>query len=112
MSTRKRPVRPWRLSGAVALAGLVAALAACAGRRPPVPPAAAGGAGTAAVTGSTTPAPAGTQSPVPAESNPPGDIPDTTIYVTYRSAPGHLLLKVPEGWSRKTGPASSTFTSN
>jgi len=32
--------------------------------------------------------------------------------VTYRSVVGHLLLKVPEGWSRKTGPASSTFTSN
>jgi hypothetical protein len=32
--------------------------------------------------------------------------------VTYRPAAGHLLLKVPEGWSRKTGPASSTFTSN
>jgi hypothetical protein len=32
--------------------------------------------------------------------------------VTYRSAAGHLLLKVPEGWSRKTASASSTFTSN
>jgi hypothetical protein len=49
---------------------------------------------------------------VPAESNPPGDIPDSTVYVTYRSSAGHLLLKVPEGWSRKTGPASSAFTSN
>ena len=27
-------------------------------------------------------------------------------------AAGHLLIRVPEGWSRKTTPASSTFTSN
>jgi hypothetical protein len=32
--------------------------------------------------------------------------------VAYRSAAGHLLLKVPEGWSQNTAPASSTFTSN
>jgi hypothetical protein len=32
--------------------------------------------------------------------------------VTYRSTAGHLLLKVPEGWSRKTGSANSTFASN
>jgi hypothetical protein len=32
--------------------------------------------------------------------------------VTYQSPKGHLLIKVPEGWSRKTTPASSTFTSN
>jgi hypothetical protein len=55
---------------------------------------------------------AGSQAPVAAESNPPGDIPDTTVYVTYRSAAGHLLLKVPEGWSRKTAPAGSMFASN
>ncbi len=62
--------------------------------------------------GRTSQSPAGGQAPIPAESNPPGDIPDTTVYVTYRPAAGHLLLKVPEGWSRRTGPASSTFASN
>jgi hypothetical protein len=105
----------------VALAGLIAALAACGGSGPSASStaAAAGGAGTAGATGGTAPAggttgqsAVGSQAPVPAESNPPGDIPDTTVYVTYRSVAGHLLLKVPEGWSRKTGPASSTFTSN
>jgi len=49
---------------------------------------------------------------VAAESNPPGDIPDTTVYIPYSSAKGHLQLKVPEGWSRRTTSASSTFTSN
>jgi hypothetical protein len=49
---------------------------------------------------------------VAAESNPPGDIPDTTVYIPYSSAKGHFQLKVPEGWSRRTTSASSTFTSN
>jgi len=49
---------------------------------------------------------------VPAESNPPGDIPDTTVYVPFNSAAGHLTLKVPEGWSRKQKATSSTFASN
>jgi hypothetical protein len=67
----------------------------------------------------TAPTPAGgtgqsaaAQSPVPAENNPPGDIPDTTVYVTYQPPAGHLALKVPEGWSRNSTPTSSTFTSN
>jgi hypothetical protein len=117
MPTSKRPLKPRWLGSAAALAGLVTALAACGGSGSSAPSAtaAAGGAGPAGATG-TAPAgrtsPAGGQAPVPAERNPPGDIPDTTVYVTYRSAAGHLLLKVPEGWSRRTGPASSTFTSN
>jgi hypothetical protein len=119
MSYSKRPLRSRWLGSTVALAGLVTALAACGGPggSAPSPTAAAGGAGPAGATGTapagrTSQSPAGGQAPIPAESNPPGDIPDTTVYVTYRSATGHLLLKVPEGWSRKMGPASSTFTSN
>jgi hypothetical protein len=50
------------------------------------------------------------ESPVPAESNPPGDIPDDTQYVAYRSAPGHFEVKVPEGWSRTTGRSTVSFT--
>ena len=52
------------------------------------------------------------QSPVPAESHPPGDIPDSTVYVPYASKGGHLTLKVPEGWSRVTTSASGKFVSN
>lgn len=116
MSNSTYSLAPWLRSGrALAAAGLVAALAACGGSGSPAPaghtgtPAAAGSTGPAGGTGQT---PAGGQAPVPAESNPPGDIPDTTVYVPYQSAAGHLLLKVPEGWSRLAAQARSTFTSN
>ena len=119
MSYSMRPLRSRWLGTTATLAGLVTALAACggSGSSPPSATAAAGGASPAGATGTapagrTSQSPAGGQAPVPAESNPPGDIPDTTVYVTYRPAAGHLLLKVPEGWSRKTGAASSTFASN
>jgi hypothetical protein len=96
-------------------AGLIALLAACASSGPAAPAAPAashaspGGAGSAPAAGQS---PATGQAPVPAESNPPGDIPDTTVYVPYQSAAGHFQLRVPEGWSRSTTASSSTFTSN
>jgi hypothetical protein len=105
---------PRQLGLAAVIAGLGIGLAACGGSGSP----AADGTKTPAAAGSTAPAPSASsrrqasQAPVAAESNPPGDIPDSTVYVSYRSPAGHLLLKVPEGWSRKTAPASSTFTSN
>ena len=122
MSSSTNPFRARRLGRAAGLAGLITALAACGGSAPAAPSAPAGGQGPTGAAGSPSPAPgqaggagqspATAQSPVPAESNPPGDIPDTTVYVPYRSAAGHLQLKVPEGWSRRTGPAGATFTSN
>jgi hypothetical protein len=108
-STRPRPAR--QQGAALAAALLAATLAGCGGSGSSA--AAGGGARTSAT------APAGgtghnaaAQSPVPAESNPPGDIPDTTVYVTYQSPAGHFQLKVPEGWSRRSTSTSSTFTSN
>jgi hypothetical protein len=97
------------LTGAAALAGL-ALLTACgstasAGSSPITP-----ATGTSAAATST--GPAATQAPVSAETNPPGDIPDTTVYVGYRPPNSHVQVKVPEGWSRHDGAASSTFTSN
>jgi hypothetical protein len=61
---------------------------------------------------SSTPAqsPLPTESPVAVESNPPGDIPDNTAYVAYRSAKGGFTISVPEGWSRSVANASVTFT--
>lgn len=50
------------------------------------------------------------QSPVPVESNPPGDIPDNTQFVPYRSNGGHFTVRVPEGWSRRTAGGSVSFT--
>jgi hypothetical protein len=92
------------------------ALVACGGGSSPsasTPPA-SGPAGSATATpGTSGGSPSGsapTQSPVPVESNPPGDIPDTTHYLTYRSSKGHLSVKIPEGWSRTTTSSSASFT--
>jgi hypothetical protein len=103
-----------RLGIALTAAGVLTVLAACGSSGPAAPVAGTTKAPAPAATaqGTTTQGPGSPQAPVAAESNPPGDIPDTTVYVTYQSPSGHLLIRVPEGWSRKTTPASSTFTSN
>jgi hypothetical protein len=44
------------------------------------------------------------------ESPPPGDIPDTTVYVAYRPATGQYEVKVPEGWARTFSSAGVSFT--
>lgn len=44
------------------------------------------------------------------EQNPPGDIPDTQVFVAYRPPSAGLEFKVPEGWSRKNSAASASFT--
>lgn len=47
------------------------------------------------------------QRAVPAEHNPPGDIPDTQVFITYR---GHgFTMKVPEGWSRHDVASGAVF---
>jgi hypothetical protein len=39
------------------------------------------------------------------EKNPPGDIPDNQVFVSYHSNTGGYSLDVPEGWARKeSGP--------
>ena len=71
--------------------------------------------------GTTTPPPAGggqpnssgLQSNAPAtEFSPPGDIPDSTVYVPYSIPGAGLRLSVPEGWSRSTKHGVTTFTDN
>ena len=106
-----------RLGLALTAVGLLTALAACGNSGSATPVAgttkvSAPAAQAATSPGSTTQRAGSSQAPVPAESNPPGDIPDTTVYVVYQSAPGHFRIKVPEGWSRRSTPVSSTFTSN
>jgi hypothetical protein len=39
------------------------------------------------------------EKPVAAEKNPPGDIPDTQVFITYKAKSGYSL-NVPEGWAR------------
>ncbi|MEU8695919.1 hypothetical protein [Streptomyces sp. NPDC048665] len=44
----------------------------------------------------------------PTESNPPGDIPDSQVYVAF-GGPG-FTVKVPEGWARTQGGGATAFT--
>ena len=48
--------------------------------------------------------------PAETESPPPGDIPDTTVYVAYRPPSGQYEVKVPEGWARTVSPTAVSFT--
>jgi hypothetical protein len=45
---------------------------------------------------------------VPAEKNPPGDIPDTQVFIDY-TAPGGFTMKVPEGWARSDHADGASF---
>lgn len=46
----------------------------------------------------------------PTESNPPGDIPDNTVFIPYRPPSGAYEVKVPEGWARTDLPVGASFT--
>jgi hypothetical protein len=48
--------------------------------------------------------------PKTAEASPPGDIPDNQAFVLYGPSGAHFKVKVPEGWSRTTAGAATTFT--
>jgi hypothetical protein len=45
---------------------------------------------------------------VPAEKNPPGDIPDTQVFIDY-TAPSGFTMKVPEGWARSDHADGASF---
>ena len=51
---------------------------------------------------------AGTEVPVTPEVSPPGDIPDTQVFITYKSSAG-FSFKVPEGWARKDEGDTTSF---
>ncbi|MET9357292.1 hypothetical protein ABZY14_30605 [Streptomyces sp. NPDC006617] len=96
----------------VALALVAAVTAGCSG------------SGSGSGSGSTTPsaAPAsgsssgggsGQNNAAPTESNPPGDIPDNQVYVSYRPSGGSFTgftVKVPEGWARTGQGSTAVFT--
>ena len=52
--------------------------------------------------------PAFAENAVAVEKNPPGDIPDTQVFVAYNGA--GFSMKVPEGWSRTDQPSGARFT--
>ena len=49
------------------------------------------------------------ETPVVPEKNPPGDIPDNQVFITYQSKPGMYSLKAPEGWARTESGADVKF---
>jgi hypothetical protein len=49
------------------------------------------------------------ENPVAPEKNPPGDIPDSQVFVKYASSQGGYEIEVPEGWARKTRGLDVTF---
>lgn len=49
------------------------------------------------------------EQPVAPEKNPPGDIPDSQVFINYNSAPGGYGLEVPEGWARSESGADVSF---
>lgn len=53
---------------------------------------------------------AGGVDPNAAEVNPPGDIPDDQVFVSYTVPSGQFSLKVPEGWARTETAGVITFT--
>jgi hypothetical protein len=44
------------------------------------------------------------------EKNPPGDIPDTQVFVKYASSQGGYEIEFPEGWARTTRGSNVIFT--
>ena len=56
----------------------------------------------------TTQARAGTEVPVTPEVSPPGDIPDSQVFITYKS-PAGFSFKVPEGWARRDAGDTTSF---
>jgi hypothetical protein len=50
------------------------------------------------------------EAPIAPEQNPPGDIPDSQVFVPYSPPGGGFKVKVPEGWSRTNGSQQASFT--
>jgi hypothetical protein len=51
---------------------------------------------------------AGTETAITPEVNPPGDIPDSQVFIRFDSPDG-FSFKVPEGWARSDAVHQSTF---
>jgi hypothetical protein len=90
----------------LAAAGLCASACSSGPASTPAPQAASATGASSSTTASSPSgaAPAGTETP------PPGDIPDSTVYVAYRAGSGQYQVKVPEGWARTASPAGISFT--
>jgi len=103
---------------ALAVAGLVLALAACGSgsARSTAGVAASGSVTTgpagqaSATTGTAAPSRTTGVDPDAPEANTPGDIPDNQVFVGYTPPGGRFTVRVPEGWARTTNGGAVTFT--
>lgn len=59
---------------------------------------------TTAASSTTETAISSTETAVAPEVNPPGDIPDSQAFVTFKNTTGGYQLEVPEGWARMAAP--------
>jgi len=97
----KRRLFPFLL----ALAAALLAFAGCGKTKvAPAPPPSAPAKSVPAST------PVSTEKPITPEKNPPGDIPDTQVFITYESITGGYALEVPEGWARSVHGSDVKFT--
>jgi hypothetical protein len=65
-------------------------------RKATAPPSSQPTSSTSALPTGTTPS----EQPVEPEKNPPGDIPDSQVFISFTSQAGRYAVKAPEGWAR------------
>jgi hypothetical protein len=73
---------------------------------------ASSGGGSSTSTTANTKTTANAVNPNAPDVTPPGDIPDTQVYVPYSPPGGGYSVKVPEGWSRSSSGGAVVFTDN
>jgi hypothetical protein len=94
------------IAPAVLLLTAGGAVACSSGSTSITPPAASSPGTSMAGTASAPTAPAAAVTETP----PPGDIPDSTVYIPYRAPTGEYQVKVPEGWARTVTGGGASFT--
>jgi hypothetical protein len=50
------------------------------------------------------------ETPVAPENNPPGDIPDSQVFIVYKPPNENFEVKVPEGWQQANTVSNTSFT--
>jgi hypothetical protein len=73
---------------------------------------ASSGGGSSTSTTANTNTTANAVNPNAPDVTPPGDIPDTQVFLAYSPPGGGYSVKVPEGWSRSNSGGATVFTSN
>jgi hypothetical protein len=87
----------------LALAATSLLLASCGKSSAPAPASAPPSAGAVAPL-------VAAEKPLPVVKGLPGDIPDTQVFITFRSASGGYSVEAPEGWARTENGSNVKFT--